>query len=248
MAAPTSMGIPNSVLPGTAYLDVTRFDTAITGLGVNTQWRKSHICPCGSINGSPDPQCLNCGGWGRYWDAPSASFISSISFSVPDDPSMRTNQDIGSYFNALPLLTIPQIAGAVWDNATVYDQFILPDSVLRVTTNLLNSEFETIPFSYGVTIPVSGAVQVYDINAHTIAPDNNYTVTVTNGVTKVHLTDQVDGTPFSVEYTAYQSYVAYARGSVPHVRPEVGGLRLPRRFQLQPLDIWLRGHSGTGNP
>lgn len=253
MTKPIPKGIPNSVLDGTFYLDTTRFDSTISSIGVNMLWRKSHICPCGGTTGSPDPLCQQCGGVGRYWDTPSAEFVASISFMYPDDPSSRTNFKLGSFVAARPVLTIPQIAGIVWDQASVYDLFVLPDMTQRFTVNLTNpvdgnSKANSLPYNYGVNVPVSGAVFWYDSQTKQISADNNYLVETTpSGITYVSLTDQGQGIPFSVEYTANQAYVAYERGSMPHIRPEVGGFRMPRRFQIQPLDIWTRGLPTIGN-
>lgn len=243
-------GMLNTVLDGSFYFDVTRFDSAIGSIGVNIFWRKSHICPCAGNTGSGNPSCLQCGGYGRYWDAPPVEpFIGSISFMLPDDPSSRAAEQAGSYANGMPILSIPQAAGDVWDQSTTYDQFVLSDAIQRFTINLVNGQYNTLPYNYLVSVPASGAVSFFDTATNLVSADNNYTVVVgPTGIVTVALTDQPAGTPFSVEYTAAQAYIAFARGGVPHVRPEVAGYRLPKRFQLQTMDIWFRGHGATGNP
>lgn len=242
---PYTFGIPNTVLTGNFYFDVTRFDSAISSVGINIYWRQGHICPCGAITGSPDPQCLQCAGWGRYWDAPTAAFTGVISMMYPEDPGGKTDDQLGTVIESRPVLTIPQIAGEVWDSAVEYDQFVLPDMTQRFTINLTNGMNFALPYSYGVSIPATGACFYYDSQTKQISADNNYTVGTINGITYVTLTDQPSGQPFSVEYTANQAYIAYNRGSMPHVRPEVGGMHMPRRFQLEPADLWIRAHSTT---
>lgn len=232
---------PNTTLPGSYYFSVTRFDSAINSVGVRISWRQGHICPCGANTGSPDPLCLQCGSYGRYWDAQSTPFTGAVSYMIPDDPAGKTSIAAGTYESGTPILSIPHAAGLVWSNATLYDQFVMLDYTARFTINLIQGQFQTLPYTYGVNVPATGAVQVYNSQTHQISADNNYVVTTSNGITTVNLTDQPVGTPFSVEYTANVSYIAYGRGGVPHIRPEVSGLTLPKRFQLMPADIWLRG-------
>lgn len=238
------------VLPGDFFFNVQLMDNTIAALGVNIFWRKSHICPCAGSTGSGNPSCLQCGGYGRYWDAPPAEpFIGAISFMLPDDPASRVAGEAGSYANGMPILSIPQGAGSVWDQAATYDLFELSDALQRFTINLVNGQNNTLPYTYGLEIPPTGAVTYFDTATNTVSADNNYTVqTSATGIVTVTLTDQPVGTPFSVEYFANQAYVAFLRGGVPHVRPEVQGFRLPKRFQLQTLDVWLRAHGNVGNP
>ena len=251
---PYDFGIPNTVLPGNYYFSQTRMDSAINDIGINILWRQSHSCPCGALTGSPDPQCTQCGGFGRYWDAPTTAFTGIISIMYPEDPSGNTDRQLGTFIEAQPVLTIPQsTAATVWASAALYDMFVLPDMTQRFSIGLQNgagqnSKTNALPYSYGVTVPVSGAVQVYNTQTHVVSADNNYTISTVNGITYINLTDWPFEQPFTVDYTANQSYVAYDRGGMPHIRPVVGGMLMPRRFHINPLDIWLRGHSTTGNP
>ena len=240
----------NTVLPGNYFFSTYRFDSAISSVGVNLLWRKSHICPCAATTGSGNDSCLQCGGYGRYWDAsPSQPFIGVISFMLPDDPAARASNEVGAYANGMPVLSIPQGAGNVWDDATTYDLFVLSDAIQRFTINLVNGQYNKVPYTYALSIPATGAVMVFDTTTNTVSADNNYTVqTSSSGIVTVTLTDQPQGTPFSIEYTAAQAYVAFLRGGVPHARPEVAGYRLPKRFQLQTFDIFLRMHGNLGNP
>lgn len=236
----------NSPLPGSFYLDPQRFDSTISNIGVNILWRVGHVCPCGAMNGTPEPACLTCGGFGRYWDATGAQFVGLITMSIPDDPSARIDEDKGIIQNALPVLTIPSTAASPWASASVFDQFVVMDAIQRFSESLVVGKREILAYSYGATVPASGAVNRYDYTNKVIVPDNSYTVTVSSGLTLVHITDQPEGTLFNVDYTARQSYIAIGRGGAPHVRPELAGGTFPRRLQLNPSDVYLRGQSTTG--
>lgn len=240
----SDLGIPNSVLPAEYYLSPTRANSAIQSMGVDIQWRKSHLCPCGGNTGSPEPGCQTCFGWGRYWDD-GIPFVGNIFYSFISDPTQATKINMGTVAESTPLIDIPSSAGIVFTDASTYDQFVLTDTSVRFQSNLIYGgplKQTTLPYSYSVLV---SSVTYWDLATQTTNPTTDYTVNIINGRTQVLLNgDFPPNTPYAVEYMAAYAYVAYGRGALPHQRPFGLGMPMPTRFQLEILDVWMRGQSG----
>lgn len=234
-------------------MSVASMNQLLTKYGLRLQWMQSHGCPCvygSSTPGSPDPSCNSCNGKGVIWDQPSTVFTALLSYShmIPSshEPGMREVSDAGQIFFANPLMTIPYVPGTeeVWENATLFDAFVVVDATMRFYSNLTVGQRTAVPYQQSLTFPTSGAATVW--NAQTkereFAP---YTISGAN----VILSGYPDGTPFMVEYYASPTMVAFERsGGLPHVRPFGNGrIRFPRRFHLKLLDLWTRAADSNVN-
>ncbi|MHB1955099.1 MAG: hypothetical protein ACYCOU_15285 [Sulfobacillus sp.] len=232
------------------------FDAMINQYGIRLMWMKSHDCPCvygGSIPGSPDSGCQQCHGRGVYWDAGVGPFMGLITYSQMvgarsiDDPGATMDETYGVIQRADPILTIPATPtspnGPIWTQASMYDAYVELDAVTRFTTTLEVGGFTALPYQQSAAVAVSGAVTVYDAVSKTVVvvPASDYTFA--NG--SVTLTGYPQGTAYTVEYTAAPVYVAWKKaGSTPHTRPFGAGVpSLPKRFQLQLLDLWTRARA-----
>jgi hypothetical protein len=219
------------------------FEKLIAKYGMNVAWARSHACPCiygGQQKGSADPTCQTCSGRGIYWDPLSAPFRALITFihtsPTPDEPGSAMSTEAGLMVNGEPALTIPANAGAVWAEASIYDQFVEIDATARYNAKLQVGGVTSLPYTQNVTVAPTGAVTVWDPIAKTLEHVSNYTV---SGAT-VTISGYPEDTPYMVDFMAAPTYVAYRiAGALPHVRP-FGGSSLPRRYRLQLLDLWLR--------
>lgn len=227
-------------------LPAAPLDQFLEAYGVRFTWLKSHQCPCmygGSQPGSPDPACLQCQGRGVYWDEPSCPFMAGVSFAhisfSPDEPGSRVDDKWGQMQHGEPMVTIPSTAGDAYLNCSQYDALVELDSSARFQVNLEVGGITAVPYQHGLTIAASGAVTTYNSMTHLVSPAT-YTV---SGATVSLVGDFPPGTGYSVEFTAQPVYVLFRyAGGMPHVRPfgGAGGPQLPRRFRLQPLDLWTR--------
>lgn len=223
------------------------FDNLITNLGQRFCWLKSHACPCiygGQTPGAPDPQCRTCHGRGIYWDTPSdpfqALFIYVSRFSTQSQPGAQMDTDQGLNQNSEPSLTIPQVAGTVWGEASVFDIFVQIDALTRYNANLTKGGVTVLPYQQELSVAVSGAVTIYDPDTSSVISISGYSV---SGAAVELPSEYPVGTAYTVEFIAAPQYVVYrSAGGAPHIRP-FGGLPEPRRFQLQQLDLWLRARS-----
>ena len=236
---------PYAMPPGT-------FDAIISAYGVRLSWQKSHLCPCvygGGIAGSPDNQCQTCLGRGWYWDAPSSPFVGLITFMhlapSPDEPGAVTDEKWGMMNRGEPVVTLGATTGSdinvqtVYTTASLNDIFTELDTSDRFESELQVGGIQSVPYQQNVSIAASGAVTIYDPINHIVTPVTGYVV---SGATVTLPGSYVSGTAYVVEYFASKSYVAYRHaGATAHERPFGSGLKQPRRFRLQLLDLWLRG-------
>lgn len=227
------------------------FDNLIENTGERFVWMKNHTCPCmyaGEIPGSPDPSCLTCGGRGIYWDQPSdpfhALFIYVSRFSTQSQPGAQIDTDQGLAQNAEPSLTIPQIAGLVWQEASIFDIFVEIDASTRFNAQLQVGNNEQVPYQQQLVIAASGAVTIWDPATTVVQTVSGYTV---SGASVFLPSGYAVGTNYIVDFIAAPAFVAYrSAGAAPHIRP-FGRLPEPRRFQLQLLDYWLRARGGNSD-
>lgn len=236
--------------PAVQLLPKEAFERLIGVVGVRLLWLKSHVCPCtigGPIAGSPDPECATCHGRGVFWDQPVGPWMGLITFMhmapSPDEPGASAHTSFGNAIRGEPTLTIPEAAGAVWGDASIDDAYVEVDAMTRLAANLQVGGIQAIPYQHGLSVPASGAVRIYDQATHRSVSVDGYTVS--NGV--VSLPDSYpEGQTFTVEFYANPVYIAYRKaGATPHIRP-FGQIELPRRFRLQPLDMWTRSRQGIG--
>lgn len=227
-------------------LPVGPLDGLVAAYGNDLTWQRSHLCPCtygGPIAGSPDVACNTCKGIGWYWDAPSAVFRGLITFihmsPTPDEPGTTMSDKFGVVQLSEPTLSIPwTTASGIWTAASINDVFVEPNALDRYETELQKGGVQTVPYQQNLTIPLTGAVTVYDVANKVVVPVSGYTV---SGPTVTLPSGYADGTPYVVSYTAAKAYVAWrSAGTMGHDRP-FGNLTLPKRFRLQTLDLWLRG-------
>lgn len=235
------------------------FDSLIHVNGVRLMWRKAHTCPCTNsssgtgasgpgVPGSGKPSCLTCYGLGIYWDAPVGPFMAGFSFMglvrAPDEPGAKVDEVYGTALNSSPSITIAQsLSPEVWVEASVDDQFIEVDAPTRFNAVLTQGYLNVVPFFDALTIEPTGAVTTWNSTSKTAVPVTGYTVTENEVQTTLPL-----GTPFTVEFRATSVYIALRKpGGQAHVRP-MGyeqDQHLPRRFQAQQLDRWIRARAQT---
>ncbi len=231
------------------------FEALLDKVGINLAWKKSHACPCswgGPLPGSPDPACQTCSGRGIYWDASSASFkgllVWAASSLTPNDFGLVEDEAVGQMQRGEPTLTIPYNAGPsgiIWQNASVFDAFVELDSFIRFTANLSVGGVTALPYQEGLSVAPSGAVTYYDTTTKMSTIVSGYTVSGANVL--LPNTFPLD-TSYVVEFTANPVFVAFRRaGALPRVRPFGGPVEsLPRRFQVQTLDVWSRARVSPG--
>ena len=242
------------------------FEAVISATGVRVTWSRSHNCPCvfaGGGNqgrlpmpGSADPMCLKCNGTGVYWDAPSTPFFIGLSYShvavTSDEPGVVQNDEYGMYIAQEPTLTIPyaDVNGNVnqaWFDASVNDMFVAIDSNARLTAVLQQGGITTLPLQQNLSIPVTGAVTVYDPVNHVVNSVTGYTVSGTS----VFLPSgqYANGQNYMVEFYTSPAYIMFRRsGGMPHNRQFGGGtVNLPVRARAQTLDFWTRNRLSNGS-
>ena len=237
------------------------FNLLIDAYGQNLLWCKSHTCPCTAYPtatnpaGSPNPSCQTCHGRGAYWDSP-VPFIGLLTFGHHEsgagiEPGAAMDPRHGNILEGQPWLSMTQAAGVVWEEASEFDIFVESDAVTRFNTTLSAgpSGIIHLPFQQSLSVAATGAVSTWNPTTASVAPVTGYTV---SGTTVVIPASYLDNTPYVVEFEAAPSYVAFRGiGGFPHTRPFVRGqMAYPRRFRLQPLDLWLReqGLANFGNP
>lgn len=170
--------------------------------------------------------------------------MSNNDFGVVED------QALGQMQRGEPTLTIPYNAGPsgiIWHNASVFDAFVEPDSLERYTANLMVGGVTAVPYQEGLSIAPSGAVTYYDTTTKRSVAVSGYTVSGAN----VLLPDTFPlDTAYIVEFLANPVFIAFRRaGGMPRVRPFGAGIdALPRRFQVQSVDIWSRARVSPGDP
>jgi hypothetical protein len=221
------------------------FDKLLGNYGTRLTWQKSHLCPCtfsGQLTGSPDPQCNTCHGLGWYWDTASPTFSGLITFvhmsPSPDEPGVMMDEKFGQIQHAEPTLTIPQAAGAVWQEASLNDVFVQIDAIDRFESQLQVGGIQVVPYQQLLTVPVSGAVTVYNTATNAVDLVSGYVV---SGAAVTLPSGYATGTSYVVQYKAAKAFVAWRpAGAMAHDRP-YGEQPLPKRFRLQALDLWLRG-------
>ena len=250
----------NPVFPYALPADA--FNLLIDAYGQNLLWCKSHTCPCTSYPtsmnpaGSPNPSCGTCHGRGIYWDSPPIPFLGLLTFGhhlagTGIEPGAVMDTRLGNVQDAQPWLSMTQFAGVVWEQATEFDIFIESDALLRFNTTLTSgpSGIIHLPYQQSLVVAATGAVSTWNPTSGIVVPVTGYTV---SGTTVVIPSSYPENTPYVVEFQAAPSYVAFRGiGGMPHTRPFVRGqLAYPRRFRLQPLDLWLRdqGTAPFGNP
>lgn len=226
------------------------FDALIAASGVRLLWQKSHLCACtygGPIPGSPDPACSTCSGRGYYWDSPVGPFVGLITFihlvTSPDEPGAIMDEKFGQIFRGKPTLTIPY-AGAptVWSQSSTNDIFVEMDALDKFNVELQAGRNQTVPYQHQLSIAASGAVTVYDPIGHVTSFVSGYVV---SGATVTLPSGYATGTPYVVELTAAKVYVAWREsGALAHQRPFAQS-KEPKRFNVQTLDLWLRGKSAA---
>jgi hypothetical protein len=151
---------------------------------------------------------------------------------ILSDPNILLESDI---FN----LTVTDGAeNKAWLEASLNDIFTEIDAITRFETELQVGGVTTVPYQQQLSIPVSGAVTVYNTTTHRVDSVSSYTV---SGAQVTLSSGYASGTAYVVSYTAAKSYVAWRNaGAQPHARPFAQSGQ-PRRFRLQELDLWLRG-------
>lgn len=250
----------------TQLLPQASFESIIKAMGTRVAWQQSHACLCTrggvsslndlSINGSPDPRCMTCYGLGTYWDAPSNPFTALMTQSnqprSPNEMGADVDKTVGEYLAGAPSLTIPYLDPtnptqplAAWLNTSTDDLFIEVDAQARYTAFLRAGSNEIIPVQSQMIVAPTGAVRVYDNVNYVTTVTNNYRVSGAS----VLLMGYPEGTSYMVEFLAAPQYVVFRRsGGFPHMRPLGNAVNsLPRVFQLQTLDIWLRARQQVGN-
>jgi len=218
------------------FWDPLRHDINLKFSGMDLLWRPAFACPCASWNnGQADPACQSCFGLGYGYEASQGPYRAVMGFSYPVEAGMETNLEQGSIATGSPYLVVGGDQDPFYTNLSAYDMVIEENSTTTYNVTLYVGQQETLPFSYGAVVPATSAVRVYDPTAHK-ALFATYTV---SGDT-VAVSGYPEGTGYTVKYTANQAYIAFKEGAYPHARPFNASLAMPRRFQLQRLDLWLR--------
>lgn len=230
------------------------FDNLISWAGIQVLWMKGHACPCVGDTGASNPttsayqQCPVCFGRGVYWDPPAGPFTILLTFITWMGRNVDIGQiqqpDYGLLHEGTPIITIPETAGILWQQASEYDAYVETQSSMRFNTVLRVNESTVLPawhFS-GLEIAPTGAVVVEDPN--TSIPTSGVAYT-TSGLNVILTGSYPNGTAYTVEYTSSPVFIAFQRfGGLPHVRP-FQGLSYPRRFKVQILDLFFRDKLGS---
>ena len=226
------------------------FDALIAASGVRLLWQKSHLCACtygGPIPGSPDPACSTCSGRGYYWDSPVGPFVGLITFihlvTSPDEPGAIMDEKFGQIFRGKPTLTIPY-AGAptVWSQSSTNDIFVEMDALDRFQRRASSRAKSNRPVSTSALDRGLRRGHGLDPIGHVTSFVSGYVV---SGATVTLPSGYATGTPYVVELTAAKVYVAWREsGALAHQRPFAQS-KEPKRFNVQTLDLWLRGKSAA---
>lgn len=260
-AGPMGAYFPQVNNPFPYTLPSDPFNILVQTYGQNLLWCKSHTCACVayptpfSPAGSPNPSCLSCFGRGVYWDA-SVPFVGLLTFGhhlagQGIEPGAIQDPKWGQIVEGQPWIALTQYAGVVYDEASEFDIFIESDSLMRFNTTLTSgpSGIIRLPYQQSLLVAASGAVSTWVASASAIAQVTGYVV---SGTTITVPASYPSNTPYVVEFQAAPSYVAFRPvGGLPHNRPfSQGTMAYPKRFRLQPLDLWLReqGLNSWGNP
>lgn len=247
--------------PPFPYLFPTdQFNNAIAQFGQQISWSKSHTCACINFRtdtspaGSPNPSCLNCQGRGIYWDSP-VNFIGLITFTQSMaggiDPGSRMDSKLGPIIGGEPWVTITQDAGAVWNGCGQFDLIVELNSITRFNSTLSSGPSGVIyvPYQQQLYIAPSGAVTTWSQSTSSVVQVSGYVV---SGATVTIPSSYPSNTPYVVEFQAANSFVCFRpQGGMSHNRPFVQGtMSYPKRFRLQPLDLFLRDGvlNNFGNP
>jgi hypothetical protein len=250
----------NPIYPYTLPADA--FNLLVDAYGQNMLWCKNHLCPCTSYPtstnpaGSPNPVCQTCHGRGIYWETNPVPFIGLLTFGhhlagTGIEPGAVMDPRLGNIQEGQPWLSMTQFAGVVWEEASEFDIFVESDAAIRFSTTLTSgpSGILHLPYQQSLVVAATGAVTTWDPSTGTVVPVTGYVV---SGTTVTIPDSYPANTPYVVAFTAAPAYVAFRGiGGMPHTRPFVrGALAYPRRFRLQPLDLWLREqtHGAFGNP
>ena len=253
------MGGPLSFPPFVSALDLQAIDSLINWASIEIMWMKSHSCPCIGNNGSARADCNVCFGRGFYWDPPSGPYgvlitlITWIGRNV--DMGNAMDLDYGTIFQGHPLITIPVNVQPLWSQTNTKDVIVEINTVMRFQASLLVGEREILPAWHvidpsTITIAPSGAVVVENPSINQPVSGVPYTYNPTTGV--IALLPNADfpsgwpnGTSYIVEYYSPLSFVIdEPYGGLAHVRPFGQGLKYPRRWKMNLLDVWLRDQIG----
>lgn len=226
-------------------------DNSVNAIGMNLGWCRAHACPCtlGKANGAPgsaNPMCKTCFGRGIYWDDP-VMFLGLLTYmhtsAAPDEPGVETDPVLGQVMHAAPTLSIPFRNGdgspcVAWPLAGEKDAYIETDATARFQTPLLTGSDVYLPYRQNLEIL---AVTAYDATNQVVVPVDSAHYTVTGPEVILDPSIYPDGTGFVVDYIASPVYVGFRRsGGIVHSRPAGQGAKLPRRFHLEMLDVWMR--------
>ena len=254
------LGWPGSYLPdlATQAMPEIVFDAQVQQMGIRFGWLRSHSCPCvnaiGGKWGTPNPNCLTCGGRGVYWDPPlslSAHLTYMHTTAAPDEPGAMTSETLGHLMEGMPVLTVPfggpENEQTVWQLGSSFDAFVEYDAITRLDTVLVSGRQEVLPYQWGVKIL---QVASYATGTNSTAPVASTNYTLSNGSVILNSAVYPLGTAYTVDYTASPVLIAFrSSGGIPHARPFAQGrTRIPRRFHLQVADAWLRDRFGGELP
>jgi hypothetical protein len=159
-----------------------------------------------------------------------------------NEPGAGGDTTYGLINQAHPTLTLPASAGIVWEEASIYDAFVEIDAISRFTCSLRVGGDTALPYQQNAAVAASGAVTLYNQQTNSVESTNNYTF-ASGAVT---LSGYPEDTSYTVQYTASPAYIAFGKsGGLSHSRPfGAGTISLPKRFQLQLLDLWTRASNG----
>ena len=226
------------------------FNKIIGAFGENLGWCKSHTCACVNFRtdmspvGSPNPSCLTCQGRGIYWDA-QINFIGLMTLTHQGaggvEPGQRMDEKLGPIIGGEPWVTITSDAGVVWNEVGEYDIMIQTNSIVRMNSTLNSGPSGEIylPYQQGLYVAPSGAVTTWDPMTSQVTPVTGYYV---SGATVTIPPTYTPNTPYVVEFQAALSYVCFRpEGGMAQNRPFIQGtVSFPKRFRLEPLDLWMR--------
>lgn len=236
--------------PAFYSLPVDPFNVIISKFGNQLGWCKSHTCPCVNFRtndspvGSPNPGCFTCQGRGQYWD-PEVDFVGLLTYTHQGaggiEPGSRMDTRLGPVIGGDPWVTVTQDAGEVWNGIGQYDIIVHLNAISRFSSTLSSGPSGDlyIPYQQRLYVAPSGAVTTWDFATSTVVPVTGYTI---SGSTVTIPSGYTPGTPYVVEFQAAMTYVCFRpEGGMAQNRPFVQGtVSYPKRFQLQPLDLWLR--------
>ena len=206
------------------------FDSHLNNIGQQFLWRRSYACPCVSpTSGASKPNCPQCRGKGRIWDATSTACVAGMA-------NQKTAQEwakFGMWQSGDAVVTIPQ-ASPMYDMG-MFDRVVMLNSddvfSLVLTRGGVNEKiFE----------PVKSVTRLFWLDAQSNIVDGALPTVASDGTISwaTGATQPAVGTQYTIQGMKFSEYFCF--GPFPSDRNEHQGMRLPKRVVLRKFDLFGR--------